>query len=288
MLSRFFHLHFAPIAIPHIAFALVAALAPKDLPPAASEAVATLLAVHSAADVNRGLSWWNDTEFSWDVRAIRSGISWVWALGLLFLGIHVWRHSGERFWWGARIAFLPCCAIRLAGIVVLRLVSAPPNCYPPANLDFPTALVLNLVGTAQCVAVCASSRLRHLVSARSVGALKVITLEDIPSEASIAAVAMGLAEACKNGSGMDAGEPCFADAQEDHSATSAAMSAASSEACSEACSEASSEASLTDSFNTESAASTTCIDDEEFCNGPLNAEEYIAQVQYWTALRSRA
>ena len=181
------------------AFALIAALAPKDLPRASSEAIATLLAVHSAADANRALSWWEDTDFPWEVRAIRSGISWAWACALLFLALHVWHHSGERFLWGLRKAFLPCCAIRLVGLEMLRLVGAPPNCYPPAKLDFPTALVVNLVGSTICFAVSASSRLRHLVSSRGGGTLEVLTLADMPSEADIAAVAMGLAEEWKNG-----------------------------------------------------------------------------------------
>ena len=271
-----FHLHSAPVVIPHIAFALIAALAPKDLPRASSEAVATLLAVHSAADANRALSWWDDTDFPWEVRAIRSGISWAWACGLLFLGLHVWHHSGQRFWWGLRNAFLPCCAIRLVGLVMLRLLSAPPNCYPPAKLDFPTALVVNLVGSAICFAVSASSRLRHLVSSRGGGTLEVLTLADMPSEADVAAVAMGLAEACKNGYGMNAGEACFADARENRS--SSVFSVRSSASFS-----ASSSDSSSDSFDTESAASTTRIDDEEFCNGPLNAEEFSGP--YWTSLR---
>ena len=260
-----FHLHSAPVVIPHIAFALIAALAPKDLPRASSEAIATLIAVHSAADANRALSWWEDTDFPWEVRAIRSGISWAWACALLFLALHVWHHSGERFWWGLRKAFLPCCAIRLVGLVMLRLVGAPPNCYPPAKLDFPTALVVNLVSSTICFAVSASSRLRHLVSSRGGGTLEVLTLADMPSEADIAAVAMGLAEEWKNGYGMNAGAACFADARENHSSS------------------VSSSVSSSDSFDTESAASTTRIDDEGFCNGPLNAEEFCGP--YWTSLR---
>ena len=144
-------LELASIAMPYALLVPIAAIVPQSLP-ARSElwlTVAIIFAILSANDFKRGVDWFSHASHTQEVRVLRAIVSWTFMFGNAWMGLINWHERGAHFWTQLRAHLILGTAVRLVVVALLRQVGAPSGCYPPAYLDFESALVVNLT----CIAL---------------------------------------------------------------------------------------------------------------------------------------
>ena len=190
--------------LPYLLFVVGAAWLPQGPPPTtASAAVASALSIiQSSTYAALGLDRWRDSiqaaevqeqPTGWcnlhrcvvgcgsanpHVHVLRAGISFVWAVGFLWLAADVLRWRCARFWTAVRHVVGICSLLRLAANIMLHALDAPPNCFVPGNLTLRDSVLFNL-GCVGLAAFVLSARNRHWLSEWTGGARVVLKLAEV-------------------------------------------------------------------------------------------------------------
>lgn len=117
----------------------VAAVLPKRLPPAGARLVAFFYCLVSIQEIMAAVAA-RQKGYPLDVQRTREFVSWTWAAANPIFAIDLWRSDGERFWKGLRLLLTFGNGLRLAAVVLLYAMNAPPRSFLPGHIDFESSV----------------------------------------------------------------------------------------------------------------------------------------------------
>jgi len=241
------------------AAAWMGALFPRDIPDACAGLVAAVLIVIGASNIQTVSATWHETEGQPPShRMLRAlvptiiGSMWVGA------GAHVYWQRSRRIWGALRAVIFLGQVCRLAIVVLLWKLGAPPGSFPPGQMPLAPCLSYHLAVLATVAVVLSPhcrSRLSELIGCEGV-ILSLVSIGEL-SGASTAGAGGG---AHARGSRSSSPAPSIADPSSDHTSDR--------------------------SFCTNSHCSTTRADDD-VADLPMNTAEAVHLQRSESDLRSR-
>lgn len=140
--------HFIAVTLPYIIGLCVAAWLPQGIPPTMAHVAAILMGVMAATDGNFAFREWR-TDYPPYERVLRTLVPGSFAVANMLLALDLLLTRARRWWNGLQLVLTVCCTIRLVAAVMLRVLGATPNSYPPGNLAFTASVWYNLL----CIAL---------------------------------------------------------------------------------------------------------------------------------------